>query len=708
MLSAPYYNNSATFYPSGRPVKVVATESIVMIRFAKFLPLLGISLILGASALAQQTSAPKPDKAAAYYNFAMGHLYGELAAAYGNRGEYLNKAIEHYKLALKNDPDSSLLFEELTDLYVQAGKVREAVTEAEALVRQNPSNATARRTLGRIYMRMIGDSQQGRVNEDMLRMATEQYLKISQIDPKDVDAWLTLGRLYRVARNSPEAEKAYKKASELDPDNEEALTGLAILYSDLGDTKKAIEMLTLVTARNPNPRTLAALASSYEQLRDYSSAADVLKKALELAPENTRLKSALAQNLLYTERLDESLKLYQDVVQEDPRDVQAQLRISEIYRYKRDFAKAHTALAKAKELDRDSLEVRYDEVNLLESEGKTEQAITMLKSIVDDTAKKSYSVAERNNRVMLLERLGVLYRTAGQYPQAVQTFREIGTLNPEVASRAAVHIVDTYRMSKDYVNARQESEAALKQFPKERIVKLAHASLLADTGKVDDAATVVRGLLDGGEQDRENQIALAQIYEKGKRFNDMEKALAAAEKLSDSDSEHEGIAFMRGAMYEKMRKFDAAEAEFRKVLDKNPTNSSAMNYLGYMLADRGVRLEEAEKLILKALELDPDNGAYLDSLGWAYFRQNKLDEAENYLKRSLQLIKNDPTVHDHLGDVHFKQGRLKEAVTQWQAALKQWESNAPADIDQAEIAKINKKLESARVRMARENTTKQN
>jgi tetratricopeptide (TPR) repeat protein len=165
---------------------------------------------------------------------------------------------------------------------------------------------------------------------------------------------------------------------------------------------------------------------------------------------------------------------------------------------------------------------------------------------------------------------------------------------------------------------------------------------------------------------------------------------------------------MRGAMYEKMKKYDEAEAEFRKVLEKNPDNSSALNYLGYMLADRGVRLDEAQKMISRALELDPDNGAYLDSLGWVYFRQNKLEEAENYLKRSLEFIKNDPTVHDHLGDVYFKQGRLKEAVTQWQASLKQWESNAPADIDPEQVAKITKKLESARVRLARENSTKQN
>jgi tetratricopeptide (TPR) repeat protein len=575
------------------------------------------------------------------------------------------------------------------------------------LIRQNPSNTTARRILGRVYSRMIGDAQQGRVNEEMLRMAKEQFVKVTEIDPEDVDSWLTLGRLYRVPpRDSLAAEKAYKKALELDGNNEEALTGLAILYSDLGDTKKAIEMLSIVTARNPNPRTLAALANSYEQMRDFASAVDVLKKAVELAPDNTRLKSALAQNLLFIDRYDEALALFEQVVKEDPKDVQAHLRMAEIHRQKRDFPKAHRALAQAKELDRDSLDVRYDEVNLLEAEGKTEQAITLLKGILDDSAKRSYSASEKNNRAMLLERLGMLYRMAAQYPQAVEVFRQIGELNTEFAPRVAVHVIDTYRLAKDFTKARQESEAAIKQFPQERLVKLAHASLLADLGKLDESATVIRSLLNG-EKDRETWLALAQVYEKGKRYSEVEKALRSAEELSKTDAERETVYFTRGAMYERMKRYDAAESEFRKVLEKNANNASALNYLGYMLADRGVRLDEALRLISKALELDPDNGAYLDSLGWVYFRQNKLPEAENYLRRSLEFIKNDPTVHDHLGDVYFKQGRLKDAISQWQVSLKQWETSPPADVDPAEMNKIAKKLENARVRLARENSVQQ-
>ena len=127
-----------------------------------------------------------------------------------------------------------------------------------------------------------------------------------------------------------------------------------------------------------------------------------------------------------------------------------------------------------------------------------------------------------------------------------------------------------------------------------------------------------------------------------------------------------------------------------------------LNYLGYMLADRNVRLEEALKLINQAVELEPDSAAYLDSLGWVYFRMGKLEEAETNLRRSLQRSPHDATVRDHLGDVLFKRGKLREAIAEWQLSLKEWEASSPADKDPAEIAKVNKKLEGAKVRLARE------
>jgi tetratricopeptide (TPR) repeat protein len=644
------------------------------------------------------------DKANAYYNFAMGHLYAELAGAFGNRGDYTNKAIDYYRQAMKLDPSASFLSQELTDLYIQAGRIKDAVSEAEDLLKQDPDNLDARRLLGQIYSRLIGDPEQHKVNDEMVQKAIEQFRKVTEKDPKDIDSWLMLGRLQRVAGNSVEAEKTFKQVLDQDASNEEALTGLAMVYSELGDTKNAIEMLQLVTSKHPNARTLAELATFYHNSHDYSNASDAWQKALQMDPDNNHLKRDLAEDLLLADKVNEALKLYQELAAADPRDIQPQLRLAEIYRQRGDFVKARAALNKARDLDSQNPEVRYEEVNLLDAEGKTDAAVTALRAMINDTPANSED--EKARRTILLERLGGLYSSAQHYSDAVDAFRQIADVDPDAAPRVSASIIDTWREAKDFKKADAEVQTALKKFPKDRTLISAKASLLADEGKIDDAVAALRTLLDG-KKDWGTQIAIAQVYDKGKRYDEMGQALDAAEKLADSNQEKVTVTFMRGAMLERTKQFEAAEAEFRKVLAMDSENSSALNYLGYMLADRNERLDEAQKMVGKAVELEPQNGAYLDSMGWVYFRQNRLDEAADYLQKALQKTgtRNDPTVHDHLGDVYFKQGKIRDAIVQWQSSLQDYKAGAAdSDADPGEMAEVSRKLEDARVRVAKEDT----
>lgn len=664
-------------------------------------------LFTTAAAFAQNSPTPKleakVDKGAAYYNYSLGHLYAELAAGSGNR-DYFNKAVENYRAAMKADPSAIFIAEELSDLYIQSGRLREAVLEAEDNLKQNPTDLNSRRLLARIYTHLIGDAQTNRVDESMIKKAIEQYEKITENDPKDGESWLMLGRLDKIAQNSTGAITAYKKALEIDPENEDAMTGLAMVYTDLGDSKAAADLLRKVADKNPSPRSLTNLAGVYEQMKDYSLAAEMLRRALLQQPGNSDLKHALAQDLLLSDQADDALKLYEELVGEDPKDAPSLLRISQIYRTKRDFAKARQAAEKAKEVDPSNLEIQYNDVTLLEAEGRLPEAIKTLKGMLDTTAKKTYTAAERANRATLLDRLGFLYRSSEQYAPAIDIYRQIAELDPDSSARASAEIVETYRLAKDFPKAETESEAAIKKFPTDRVVRAVHASLLADLGKTDQAVSETRKLMDG-KNDREAYVSLAQIYEKAKNFAEMAKALDSAEKLSTSSEDKEAIIFMRGAMYERQKNYTAAEDEFRKVLAINPDNGSALNYLGYMLADRNIRLEEAREMINKALAHEPNNGAYLDSLGWVLYRLNKLPEAEEKLRHALQFMSRDATVHDHLGDVYFHEGKIREAIAQWQSSLKEWQTSAPSDVDHGEVAKVQKKLEDAKVRLARETGT---
>lgn len=125
-----------------------------------------------------------------------------------------------------------------------------------------------------------------------------------------------------------------------------------------------------------------------------------------------------------------------------------------------------------------------------------------------------------------------------------------------------------------------------------------------------------------------------------------------------------------------------------------------LNYLGYMLADKSMRLPEALKMIRKAVDLEPMNGAYLDSLGWVYFKMGEYELAEDNLRQAVQRDQADPTVHEHMGDLYEKTGRIRQAAEQWELSLTEFAKSSSADVEPGDVAKVQKKLESARVKLA--------
>lgn len=660
-------------------------------------------LVLAAPSSSQtaipETQASGDGNADAYYHYALGHLYAELAASYGSRSEFLNKAIDNYRAALEANPSADFLAEELSDLYFDAGRLREAVQDAESALARDPKDVNARRILGRIYFRLLGDPQQ--VNEEMVKRAIEQYVALSELRPNDLEVWLTLGRLQRHAQNSLGAEAAFQKVLEAEPDNETALLELARLYSDLGDQPRTADILRRIVANNPDPRTLGALARSYEQQEEFGLAVEAYRQALAMAPDNVLLKRSLAQNLALTGQPGEAIKLYEELVKEDPNDSDSYLRISQIHGQQREYKEALAALESAKKGAADNLEVLYHEVNLLEAMDRPEEAIERMKAILESTRKESYSGGERRNRAVFLERLALMYRSNGRIDEAVAAFEELGSLDPELRARVAAQIGDTYRQGKQFQKAAEVLNKASEEFPDDRMVTIVHATVLADIGESNKAVASIEKLTDGKKDLNSYQI-LAQIYEKTKRFDKMARVINRALDAATTDEERATFLFMRGAMFERQKRYRDAETAFREVLRLDAENSSAMNYLGYMFADQNMQLEEAVALITKALEHEPGNGAYLDSLGWAFYRLDRLEEAEDNLRQAVEKVNDDPVVHDHLGDVYARQGKLEEAITHWRISLREWESSSVTERDPAQVSAIEKKLEGAEIRLARE------
>ncbi len=675
-------------------------------------------LLLGSGGLCgQQSEEPEaqpgdpsslpaavPDRGRSYYHYTLAHLYKEMAVAH-NRQDYFARAIEEYKQAIQFDPDSAFLSAELADLYARTGRIREAVLQAEEVLQRDPSSLEARRLLGRIYLRVLGEPSGGTQRGDVLRRAIEQFEAIARLQPKDPGVRVTLGRLYRLSSDFSKAEEVLKEALALEPESEAALTTLAFLYTDASQFHAASELLEKATGRNPDPKLLAALGAAYEQGREHGKAIQAYRKALERDKDNTQFLSALGRNLIYNEQYEEALVPYQAVAAAQPRNGNAFLRLGQIYRQLRKYDLALENLRKAGALMPESVEVPYNLALLHEAQGRPHEAIQAMQKLLDQTNQADASQQgprEKANRAILLERLGVLYRSTENYTAAEEAFRQMLESDEENAVRGATQLVETLRQARELPRALAEAEAALQRFPEERSLKLTHVSLLGESGEAERASRILRAMLQDKPEDREVLLTLAQVNERAKRYREAEQAIAAAEKYSSRQEEKEFVHFLWGSILERQKKYNGAEEQFQKALAINPQSAMTLNYLGYMLADRGVRLEEAKRYIQAALEQDPNNGAYLDSLGWVFYKLDQFDAAEQYLLRAVQRISRDATIHDHLGDVYYSTGRIREALIHWQKALAQWSRALPSEADPEVVAKIQKKLEGAKVRLARE------
>jgi tetratricopeptide (TPR) repeat protein len=621
--------------------------------------------------------------------------YKELAGVY-NRTDYIDRAVSEYKQAIAADADSLFLRVELAELYSLSGHTDEGIQEAEAVLKVDPNYPDAHRLLSRIYYHMLESAQGDQaVPKEDLAKAIEHLEALVRVTPGDTDSLLLLGHLYRVDNKPAKAEEVFRKVLQTDPDSKVGLANLAELYIQQSEFEQAIEALSKIPEGDMDSRLYHMLGYSYSQTQQFDKAIGIYQKALAQDPDNTDLRRYYADALLNAGKTDSAREELQKILKSEPDDGLSYKRLAMINREEGRFDDARQELEKAKTLSPDDLEIPYQQALLESTMGNNEKAIDILLGLVKQSERPGgkYTVPEANNRALFLERLGVAYRDQEKFSQAMDTFKQIQVLGPLQGPRAEMLIIETLRSQHQTDKAMAEAEAAVKTYPKNQDLAIQYATMLGERGHVDEAVTQLQSFMTGRPIDRSIYISIAQIYLQAKRFDPAEKAIQKALDLSPTPEDQEYVLFVQGSIFERQKKYDQAEQTFKKVLTVDPLNASASNYLGYMLADRGVRLDESVKYIQKALELDPNNGAYLDSLGWAYFKMGRYDLAAPPLEKAASKIQDDPTIHEHLGNVYLRQGKTVMAQEQWQRALKEWPEAVSSDFDAEQAKQLQKQLD---------------
>lgn len=665
--------------------------------------------------------AQPPDRASSYYHLALANTYEEEAVELG-KPELVNRAVEEYKLALNADPGSPQLNDGLADLYFRTGRIHDAEVTARTLLKSSPNDIEAHKLLGRLYLRQLGDGQNAvssaSPSGNVLDQAIAEFEKIVALQPKSVEDRMVLGQLYTVKHQPQKAEDEFKSAQAIEPESEDVIINLARLYAESGDIQHAAKVIEDVAVADRTPKMEFALGAAYDQLKRPKDAIAAYQRASDMDPGDAQTLDALAQALLNDNQYDEALKKFKDLADADPENVGALVHIGEIQRRQGKFEDALTTLRKARKQDPTSLEAGYNEALTLDQLGRMDEAAQTYEKMVDLTshANGAYTAEEKSQRTFFLERLATVYAEQNKIDLAIADYQKMIDMGGDSAIAGYEGQVETYGEAKMFDRAvdvsRKAVETASKAAdasPKDQDLKakvldlkLMLAGALIEQGKTEDGLTMAKGLLDNSETDRVVWLKLGQFYTQMRRWKDADDAYAKAAPLTTKTEDRTYLLFLKGALAERQKHYEPAEQLFRQALDLDPTSAMTLNYLGYMLADKGTRLPEALQLIRKAVELEPLNGAYLDSLGWVYFKLGQYEQAEDNLRQAVDRDQTDPTVHDHLGDLYEKTGRIRLAAAQWELSLSEYSKSAADDVEPGDVAKVQRKLETARVKLAKQ------
>jgi tetratricopeptide (TPR) repeat protein len=659
-----------------------------------------------SSSAAAAATAPRADSKDAdlYYDLMMGHLQ-ELQFEDSGSADAADASIGYYKKALAIAPHASVILERLAEIDAESQHTSDAIVEAQAALQSDPANVDAHRLLARIYVRSLSDQSVGAAQQQDLTKAVQQFEAVLQLAPNDTYSALWLARLYGFENQPDQAEKVLRGVLQRDSENEPALDQLSQLLIDEGRASDAIALLTKAVDESSSPDLYGVLGDAYLHAHDYANAEAAYRKAIAGDPSDASHRHGLAQALMAQEKYAEALAQFKKLTQLEPNSADNYLRMAELQRRLGRYDDAQASLTHAQQLAPGSLEVLYHQALLDEDENHYDQAAKLFSDAIASLKAQSGTPQNTGALATLYGLLGQAYTLGRNYPAAIETFQDMGKLSPQVASRARLLLIDTYRADHQIDKAIDEAKQGLAQTPKDPDLTVRLALLYGDKSETAMATDLLRGLLKGNNSDQAIYLTMAEVQESGKKFADAERSAEKAEQLAHESADKQSAWLMLADIYARQKKYGQAEAQYRQVLDANPENAEGLNDYGYMLADRGVQLDEATSMIQRALKVDPNNGAYLDSLGWAYFKQDRLMEAEQYLRKAIERQGNDPTILGHLGDVYLKLGDNQQAADTFEKALAQWQKAAPADYQPAKVNELDSQLKKLKKRLAQKTSS---
>jgi len=590
-------------------------------------------------------------------------------------------AIKELLEAVRLFPNVTRLKVDLANVYLASGQFEEGEKVYLDLVKARPGDSDAHLLLANYYLK-------GNRPEKM-EQAIQAAVQLEKEPAGQARVFSLMGQAALERKEIAMAISFLQEAANRKPDDPSQFYALAQAHLLAGDREKGAEHLrkAIELTTSPVPEWLLTLGKTYRHLgkkqeaeESFGKAVGLLKEACEKDPKNSLALYALGQAYETVENDRLAAEAYFKCVQLQPENGDLRYKLATVYSEMRNHQEAQKQLERAIKLPSPKPEwfVLLGEVygttgRKAEASKAFEKAISLLREELD----------KRPEDLRVWAATGEAYSSAKDYPNAVEALRKAIELAGERAdfrlhialARALESSGENEAAKEQYLKAAAFLQKAAEENPSDpdNFLRLGLIyQRLRDSAK--SAEALSKGIeLAGGEASYTSYVALADSLEKSGK---PEMAKAEYQKahtlLSERIKEHPDDIFahyMLANVCEKVGDLEQCEREYRKVIELDPYFAAAYNNLGYTWIDRDLNLEEAISLVRKALELEPDNGAYIDSLGWAYFKLGKLDEALSELQRALKFEGTDPAIYEHIGDVYKAKNMIKEAIEYWQKAL---------------------------------------
>lgn len=600
--------------------------------------------------------------AQAYYEFMMAR---RLEADGDSAG-----ALAALERAQKLDPGSAEILAERAALHArrnEAGPAREAAEKALAI---DKDNVEAHRILGLVFSAWSEGAAPPPPGEtpDSLRSKALEHLKVIRSSPAmatDLSLQLAFGRLLLRSGETDAAIAELEKVAQQAPYVAEPFVLLADARRSKGQMFEAAE--ALAQAAEINPRYYVSLGDLYERLGRWAAAAGAFGQAIEGVRSPSRdLRLRYVSALLNVPggvgaaRAKDTLA---EMLKGSPNDTRLLYLMSTAARQLNDSEGAEDAARRILAIEPASLAGLNALSRALSDRYQYRQVVDLLTPLSKDAATRAKG--REGEAAMALAQLGLAHQQLGAYDAAIAAFSQARTLAPTDT------IFDLY-LAQGLVAARQYERAAsvasegIKRDPEDaRLIRL-RAQALSRLGRGSEAISFLEDAIKAESRSPQLALALADAYEAEKRYDDAVKVVRQAQEAFGEDQE---FALRLVSLYDESGRLADAERELRAMIERDPLDAVALNYLGYLLADKTDRTPEAVTFIERALKVEPDNPAYLDSLGWALFKQGKVAEADGPLGRAAAALPANSVIQDHHGDVLARQGKWAEAMAAWQRAM---------------------------------------